>query len=496
MKEERARERKLEVHEKSTYSSRLCSNTALIRKQVMEAIDAPGEGDTAAGSRENIHDDSEFVLATTKDKHVENEDLAGYVARKREMFLLQYSLGVKKDEIKKLEGIAQTEDKKLEAAEKYLEESATMFDEFLKENDKNAVEAIKLAEAATKSKLEKAAEIKRLSTQLIAGKNEISRNKEQLTELKRFKFFLDNLTPQEWKAQREATKKKKKPPAVTVRTPSMTDSLTNLSTPKDINSPGHKRKQLKQSLTKSQEDGATQSSSEEEDTELFFVNPKQLIGMFTELEEQNLSLIQNGQETEETLEEMRQTRRSTEQRLEAEVESLQKQVETLKGTIEREQDKASDLEIKSKMFSYGEYRAEDQENMLASLDSKVAEVYTKTIGPNEANLNSLSMLTSIESQLEELFETIESLPPEKVEAAEKAKEKERLLRLREAKLEEQRVHQEERLRKALERAQADPKKRSGRKLVKRSAPPVMKRKHAEQQEKRSKEEEELQYFFS
>ena len=107
MKEERARERKLEVHEKSTYSSRLCSNTALIRKQVMEAIDAPGEGDTAAGSRENIHDDSEFVLATTKDKHVENEDLAGYVARKREMFLLQYSLGVKKDEIKKLEGIAQ-----------------------------------------------------------------------------------------------------------------------------------------------------------------------------------------------------------------------------------------------------------------------------------------------------------------------------------------------------------------------------------------------------
>ena len=106
MKEERARERKLDVHEKSTYSSRLCNNTASIRKQVMEAIEATGEGDTA-GSREKIHDDSEFVLATTKDKHVEKEDLAGYVARKREMFLLQYSLGVKKDEIKKLEEITQ-----------------------------------------------------------------------------------------------------------------------------------------------------------------------------------------------------------------------------------------------------------------------------------------------------------------------------------------------------------------------------------------------------
>ena len=40
--------------------------------------------------------------------------------------------------------LLQAEDRKLQAAEKYLEESATMFDEFLKENDKNAVEAIKM----------------------------------------------------------------------------------------------------------------------------------------------------------------------------------------------------------------------------------------------------------------------------------------------------------------------------------------------------------------
>ena len=40
-----------------------------------------------------------------------------------------------------------------------------------------------------------------------------------------------------------------------------------------------------------------------------------------------------------------------------------------------------------------------------------------------------------------------------------AKEKERRMRLREEKMEEQRVAQEERLKRALERAQADPKKR-------------------------------------
>lgn len=38
----------------------------------------------------------------------------------------------------------QAEEKKLELAEQYLEEDAAMFDEFLKENDKNSVEAIKM----------------------------------------------------------------------------------------------------------------------------------------------------------------------------------------------------------------------------------------------------------------------------------------------------------------------------------------------------------------
>ena len=40
-------------------------------------------------------------------------------------------------------------------AEQFLEEDAMMFDEFLKENDKNSVEAIKQADLETKAKMEK-----------------------------------------------------------------------------------------------------------------------------------------------------------------------------------------------------------------------------------------------------------------------------------------------------------------------------------------------------
>ena len=48
-----------------------------------------------------------------------------------------------------------------------------------------------------------------------------------------------------------------------------------------------------------------------EDPALFFTDPQQLLDIFSELEEQNLSLIQNSQETEEALEEMKQTVKST-----------------------------------------------------------------------------------------------------------------------------------------------------------------------------------------
>jgi len=49
--------------------------------------------------------------------------------------------------------------------------------------------------------------------------------------------------------------------------------------------------------------------------ELFFSDPHQLVTIFTELEEQNLSLIQNSQETEETLEDMRQNSSATQQKM-------------------------------------------------------------------------------------------------------------------------------------------------------------------------------------
>lgn len=136
-----ANERTLKVHEKGTYSTRMKSMLACLRNQVM-STDSRSDLSEGLGSAA-LRDDVDFVLTTIRDRHLGKEDICSYINRKREMFLVQYSLGVKKDEIRKLIAIREAEEEKLEAAEQYIELSATVFDEFLKENDKSAVEAIK-----------------------------------------------------------------------------------------------------------------------------------------------------------------------------------------------------------------------------------------------------------------------------------------------------------------------------------------------------------------
>ena len=96
-----------------------------------------------------------YLIHLVVDRHFGKENLHDFIEKKREMFLVQYALGVKREEMRKLEEIAQVcsfleeisqnkaEEQKLLDDEKALEEDAAKFDAFLKENDKNSVEAIK-----------------------------------------------------------------------------------------------------------------------------------------------------------------------------------------------------------------------------------------------------------------------------------------------------------------------------------------------------------------
>ncbi|XP_032125121.1 cilia- and flagella-associated protein 100 isoform X2 [Sapajus apella] len=180
-----------------------------------------------------------------------------------------------------------------------------------------------------------------------------------------------------------------------------------------------------------------------------------------------------------------------------EVNQLKEWVTTMMMSITKEEDTAAELELKARVFHFGEYRGDQQDKLLQSLNRKVLDVYRHCVSTQqEANLGTVQMLTVIEHQLDELLENLERVPQVKIEQVERAKEKERRIRLREEKLQMQKILQEERLQRARARAQAEIKKNRGRTLVRRSKPPAHKIKQESEHMLMDKEKEELLFFFT
>ncbi|KAM3833245.1 coiled-coil domain-containing protein 38 [Vipera latastei] len=236
----------------------------------------------------------------------------------------------------------------------------------------------------------------------------------------------------------------------------------------------------------------------DKEPEIYFKNTEELLQMFRYLEEQNLSLFQNIQEISGTLEESQQREKIVKQHMEQKVKRLRDKKEALIASCLKEDGKSAELALKAKMFSSGEYNQASMNKILDSLTKKVAEVYKVCCGTQEvSSMSSFQMLKKIEMRVSELCEMFDILPKEyleMIEVTEKLRAKERRQRIREDKLKEIRRIQEERLKLALERAIAEPKKRMGRKLVYRSQPPITKHEAEQATDATTKSEDD--YYFT
>ncbi|MGH0165489.1 UNVERIFIED_CONTAM: hypothetical protein FKN15_051624 [Acipenser sinensis] len=251
------------------------------------------------------------------------------------------------------------------------------------------------------------------------------------------------MTPPEWKREqekkkdqkrkakiKERDKKKKEEKALEPAIPKVEASITTRRESIKVSNVRRMSRTPTDKSIKSIADRRAEDrdSDSDEEFELYFKDPKEMLNILTELEEQNLSYIQNFQETEEAMEEIRMNVRITKERMNYETEILKQQIAMLKATIIREEEKASELEFKSRIFSDGEVNSQKQDHILNILNKKVDDVYKSCIGDVPAKISTLQMLTSIENRMEELLESLETLPRDKVEAVERSKEKEMRLR--------------------------------------------------------------------
>jgi hypothetical protein len=190
LEKKRKEEAKLEASKLRVWAKGTNSNTS--RTERLKAL-VGGDGKVPNATDMLLKDKEQVTL--TAPRRAEKENMTEYIAKKREMFLVQMSLDTKREEIRKLEEKAQLKEEALQRSEQMLEEDAMRFDAFLKENDKKAHDAIKKAEEETKKKQEKSQEIKRLTQQIQALTSEMSKDSEALEDCLKYKTFLDMLSP-------------------------------------------------------------------------------------------------------------------------------------------------------------------------------------------------------------------------------------------------------------------------------------------------------------
>jgi hypothetical protein len=496
-------------------------------------------------------------LVTQATRRMQRENISDFIAKKRDMFLIEMSLNTKQAEISKLEEKAVMKEEALRKSELMLEEDAMRFDAFLKDNDRKAHSALKAADQQTKEKQEKIVEIKKLNAEISRIEAEMSKYEEQLNNSLKYKAFLLQLTPQEFiekqkllKLSRKVEKAKLKAgnqySAGSAAEDNIRSGRSGASSTAATTALNTERERLLASdyanfanlLHSDSEDEASEGESGEISTEstannpnnpsithnsMYFQRPEQLLDIFTQLEERNLFLIQNVQASEESLEELKAKFIETEKQQKIETAILHHNIADLHGKIALEDEKSAALQQKNT----GIHSSEAQFELLLQLNQQVKKVYSicgfednseennqgKLVGNaalgaayssgsanNHANhsasiAETLDMLQNIEGELERLLSLINSMDPGKVEAAEKRKNAERRNLIRLQKREEQQQQYEQRLAKSTARAEAIVVRPVGKPVMFRS-PPLRRAKKKEEGVKIDQELEEIKKFFT
>mmetsp|Transcript_33448 Transcript_33448/g.99854 ORF Transcript_33448/g.99854 Transcript_33448/m.99854 type:complete len:383 (-) Transcript_33448:81-1229(-) len=357
-------------------------------------------------------------------------------------------------------------------------------------------------------------EIRHLNGEIAQVKSDTSKLEEQLEDCKRYKAFLDKLTPTEWFEEQQEAQRQRREDAwaakeearramcyerAAVDAAEQIDRERAAKVEADRKAAGKRRarkksdeeraveaaerdeavagraEQLTQRYMKEGEAAARAAEGPEEEEEeelMYFQEPQQLLDRFTALEESNLFLIQNSQETEEALEELKVKLQVAQAKMVDDAAGLQGQIDSLAGQVAAEEEKRRGLAERSGAGGG------TQEQTLHELNQKVAEVYKAIFSESDNSLGTLQMLTNIESRLEELLAAIDTMPQDEVEAAQRQKEKERRERVRKVKQAEAAKAAEERIQRAIRRSQEPVARRTGKPIMFRSYLPQSKPKEA------------------
>ncbi|KAF5269977.1 hypothetical protein FQR65_LT05776 [Abscondita terminalis] len=405
-----------------------------------------------------------------------------YIGDVRDVLRTKIVTGYREDEIMLLDENFSEEMKAIEEIKSEFQKYVNTFEEFLFNDHTSAMTVLQQSETEAHYAHQKSEELRTLSEDYGSLRSTVYNLEEKWRNCKMYQKFLYIVSPMEWRRKYDfyfMTEDTSTSQIARMREESSIFARFRLS-PFEVQS-------LDSLIDQFLEDVKIQ-----EEPELYFTDPNQLMKVFSFIELQNLNTLLHSEELAAPLQHVLEVIDATQIAFDAEVTRLQEMIDSLEGGIIWEEERAKHLEELALELIYGDFREIVSNKEVLDLHVFVEDVYENRIGVNDSNLTMKDMMRIIEVTYRDYLLQLDRLPDDLVYKAEmtcyREEEKSMQLAMEAAK----KVIQVERLMKHLTRLLDPPISRTHRALVWRS-PPVDKRKRVVKKHKNLTAEE-LEYL--
>ena len=344
-------------------------------------------------------------LVLNTDNFGKREGLREFISQKREIFLAKLAIDTKNEELERLSRLENEEQTNLKSKEGEINLFRDQFRNFLEFDGQSTMEARRSAEKKSKERIDLSMKIKQVSSQISALRNEIAHQDEKLQECIDYQKFLESLTPNEWR--------QKNPLPL-----------------------------------------------------IYFQEPKQLLNIFSSLEEQNMFLINHCQEAEETVERYRNIFNNLLNNRDITISNLILTKEEKEKELNFKKENNDQYKINGQFHHGNELTNEEYQSIQSAIINFHEQLGFDSTSSNDLN----SMMKRIENKMEEMIYKLSLLPDTFVKELANEKEHHRREQDRAEKQIQQKIAQQEKIQKAITLANKPIKKKVGRPLMERMIP--------------------------
>ncbi|XP_046472629.1 cilia- and flagella-associated protein 100, partial [Neodiprion pinetum] len=328
----------------------------------------------------------------------DRSSLRTYIADTKEVFRTRLLAGQERDDCIRIDQQFDEEQKRLDKIKRKYRQYVAGFEEFLSRDHEESMEVLRKAEETARVTVELSNHLRDVSKAVGHIRLQVYVLEEAWRMVKTCQRFLYHVAPHSWRSQHDPACSRES--GVTVTSKKTEEVFSRHGAAEEVAS-------LDSLIEIFQQDIANADKPT-----MYFEDPYDLINIFRAMELQNLNAMLHCESLAAPLVEMAASVVRTDVAIKGEIAEIIEGIQDLELAIIWEESRAESLEDYANYLLQGVFRELVCSETVLYLFVFIEDTYEHCVAQNDANLDSYSMMRSIERVLEELNSQLDNLPVE------------------------------------------------------------------------------------